>query len=619
MRSAEIQDLRGVLAEDPLRALQTIPGAATGDDFRSEFSVRGSALRQMGFAVDGIPAPWLVHGVQAVDDTGTIAMISADVLDEVTLTAGAAAQPYGNRTGAWVDTIVREGSRDAVRLTGSLSATGASGVVEGPLGGARRGAWLVSARQSYIDWLLRQLDREDATTFGFSDAQAKVVFDVRPRHRVQFTAVAGRSTLHEGDESPTPNGTAVGRSATGVAIVSWQATLGSTLVLTQRAAASGLRYRNTNAFRQDVAEGRAWVWTGRSDAWFVARPWLALHGTVALDRDWASGQRAQYSSVGGAVPGLRSWSIFEQQRWRMGQALNVHLTPARTVSLDGGARHDHEDLEGTTTWSPWVVTRWDLAGRWTLRAGAGRAAQVADLLQVAAARQPLVPERARYLDGSVAYRVTPATEVHLAVYDRQETEGLFLDTPTARLVADVPVVPFASGLWANRLQTSARGVEVFLRRRATQGVAGWVSCAYGRTRQTDTVTGERFWADFDQRHTVNLYATTRLSSRTSASARFRLGSNMPVPGYFDQRGDELVLAPTRNTLRLPTYARLDLRVNRTYNFQTRRLTLFAEVINVLNRENLGLTDGTIRSDASVTGFVEKLFPVLPSVGLRVEF
>jgi hypothetical protein len=60
-------------------------------------------------------------------------------------------------------------------------------------------------------------------------------------------------------------------------------------------------------------------------------------------------------------------------------------------------------------------------------------------------------------------------------------------------------------------------------------------------------------------------------------------------------------------------------VSRTYHFTKRRLTLFAEVLNVLNRGNVGRTDGTVRSNGSVTGFVETLFPILPSAGIRVEF
>lgn len=56
---------------------------------------------------------------------------------------------------------------------------------------------------------------------------------------------------------------------------------------------------------------------------------------------------------------------------------------------------------------------------------------------------------------------------------------------------------------------------------------------------------------------------------------------MPVPGYFAGEADALVLAERRNQARLPAYARLDQRLNRTFNFTRRRLTLFAEVRHVL--------------------------------------
>jgi hypothetical protein len=49
--SADLQNLRGVLADDPLRAVQVLPGVATGDDLRSEFSVRGTDFAHMNFTV----------------------------------------------------------------------------------------------------------------------------------------------------------------------------------------------------------------------------------------------------------------------------------------------------------------------------------------------------------------------------------------------------------------------------------------------------------------------------------------------------------------------------------------------------------------------------------------
>jgi hypothetical protein len=61
---------------------------------------------------------------------------------------------------------------------------------------------------------------------------------------------------------------------------------------------------------------------------------------------------------------------------------------------------------------------------------------------------------------------------------------------------------------------------------------------------------------------------------------------VPAPGYYEQKGEEFFVSSMRNTLRLPTYSRVDVRANRTFNWARKRLTLFAEVINLMNRDNV---------------------------------
>ncbi len=146
--AAEIQNLRGVLADDPLRAVQSLPGVATGDDLRSEFSVRGSNFSHMHLTVDGFSTPYLLHSIRAVEDassSGSIAMINSDILQDVALLNGGYQQRSGNRTGAAVEFTVRSGARDRARVRTAVSGTSASIVAEGPLGGSKRGSWLVSA------------------------------------------------------------------------------------------------------------------------------------------------------------------------------------------------------------------------------------------------------------------------------------------------------------------------------------------------------------------------------------------------------------------------------------------------------------------------------------------
>jgi hypothetical protein len=230
------------------------------------------------------------------------------------------------------------------------------------------------------------------------------------------------------------------------------------------------------------------------------------------------------------------------------------------------------------------------------------------------------PERAIHADLSIEHRLGSSARVQVTFYDREERD--FLRRPGAEpRIAGGQVWfenPFAT--FENRLNGSARGVEVFVQRLDASGFSGWVSYAYGRHRYRDGVDHESFWGDFDQRHTANLYGLYRLSPRTSLGAKLRIGSNFPAPGYFTEIDGRPFLSSRRNELRLPSFARLDLRVNRTFTWSTRRLTLFAEVINVLNRENVRYNPPSIDSRTlEARRLYESLLPVVPSAGLLIEF
>jgi outer membrane cobalamin receptor len=104
------------------------------------------------------------------------------------------------------------------------------------------------------------------------------------------------------------------------------------------------------------------------------------------------------------------------------------------------------------------------------------------------------------------------------------------------------------------------------------------------------------------------------------SLRWSYGSGFPIPGYLRQSGTLYYLANSRNQLRLGPYSRTDLRVNKAWTHDRWKLTLYGEVINLTNRSNYvfesfnGYTSST--RQAYVT--LDKLFPILPSVGLVFE-
>ena len=79
------------------------------------------------------------------------------------------------------------------------------------------------------------------------------------------------------------------------------------------------------------------------------------------------------------------------------------------------------------------------------------------------------------------------------------------------------------------------------------------------------------------------------------------------------------LVSERNTLRLPAYSRLDVRADRAFNWARRRLILFVDVANVLNRSNLRNASYSVDRAGRVFETTETLMPIVPSGGLVFEF
>ena len=276
--SGDIQNLRNLLTNDPMRAIQVLPGVSTGDDFRSEFVVRGSPFSRMTFTLDGVPTSFLLHTVQQIRDGGSIAMLNGDILDGITLLNGSYPQRYGNRLGAELDFHMREGSRDRAQLRFAVSGTDASVVAEGPLGGGKSGSWLVSARKSYLELLLRQIDDENDFGFGFSDIQSKLVYDVAPAHRAELTIVAGRSRLDQESTVEQLNEVQDGRNSAVLVNGGWRFTLSPRVVLNQHLALGVNDYSNVNAAGGELDRGSGRDVTWRADLAAIRSSTLTLEG-----------------------------------------------------------------------------------------------------------------------------------------------------------------------------------------------------------------------------------------------------------------------------------------------------------------------------------------------------
>jgi hypothetical protein len=617
--SAELRQLGGMTLDDPLRAVQSLAGVTAADDLYSELVVRGHGFEHLNYRLDGVPAGFLMHTIKLIEDGGSVSEINSDVLDHVSLLRGAYPQKYGGRLGAELDFASREGSRQRTRYNATASGTSASLTAEGPIGGASRGSWLASARHSYLDLFLKQVLRSSSVAFGFSDLFSKVVYDVSDHHRLQATLVTGRSRLdREAQELGDPDGLAVATHAGWLADTTWRHTISPRVTLTHQAFAAGEAYRNDTGQRVTAGHGLARDAGYRVDLGFTAATGGLVEAGASIERNRAARHHAF------RVPGWRilGGEDFDRSTSTAGAYGQLHWT-LRNLTVTPGVRVDRFALTRQVVASPWLQAEWRVPAGLTLTAGSGLAHQFPEIGEVVGHRgdSSLQPERDVLVDAGVEGRLGAAARWQVSAYDREERDLIDLPGQYFQIVNGVLRAPSTTSQYANRLNGHSRGIELMVQRKSPDALSGWMAYSLGRTRYVDAVAGERFDGDFDQRHTITAFARYVVSDRMSVNARWRLGSNRPIPGYLDARpGDLFFVSATRNGVRVPVYSRLDARFDRTYQWSRRRLTLFGEVINVFNRENVRpVTPGINTRTGQAFGPLDPMFPIVPSVGVTLEF
>ena len=624
LSGTEAKNLASVLADDPMRALQSAPGVAGDDDFDSRFTLHGAPYDQLGLYLDGILLHQPFHTVQGEGPSGSTAVFNGDMVATMTLQSEGYGLQYENRTAGVIDIESREASTDRIHVRGNASVPDAGLLAEGPFSRKNhKGSWLVSTRKSYLQYFLKNLAQDmPSMAFGFADTQAQFNYALTNTNVVSLKLIDGTSTLDRSSAANTLglNAAEFARYHYTLLNFGWRFTPNHSFVMNTRAAFTQERYDNTNALAQPLGYGNYGEWTAKSDAtwsWSESAQ-LQFGGTARPAR--GSGFANYYFDAngltetdwyhGGAVYG---GGYMQQSFTRLAKGL--------TLSFGGRwdtVRANHQSAlspQASLAYAPWDSGRFSLA--W------GRYTQFPDVDSFYAENGSahLLPARADHIAASFEQRLNLQTRIRVEAFERNDTNLLFQPLADARLI-DGALHPdsFQSPL-TNTLTGTTKGAEVFIQKRTANGWTGWASYTYSRSEMFDRLTLIHFPSDQDQGHTFNGYLSYRLRPSINLSAKFSYGSGFPVPGFFTLQDGNYYLAPERNLVRLPDYQRLDIRMNKAKVLKYGKMTLFVEVVNVLNHGNYRFDsyngyDGNTRQ-AYIS--LSEMFPILPSAGVTFEF
>jgi hypothetical protein len=611
---------------DPTRYLQALPGVANDSDFDGLLYVQGGDGGQNRILLDRVSVSDAYHF------GGVVSVLNTDVIERVELMPGGYTAEYGDALSGVLQVRRRVGNPVATRGTASINLLSANGTAEGPIGNDGRGSWLVAARRSYVDQVLKGRAEGPTALPAYWDVDARL-------YRRGDAGDFRLGLLRSGDRlsarlsdtftfAPAESSGLVWDRAMTLATLNWERPAGSWAL--SQAVAYGWRDQSivlAGGLPQHAsADTRSFDW--RLDAKQAPRRGLGFASGVQLTHT-----HTQYdldiNRLSILEPDRRSnpRSPLDTARVLAGyEGRNAYLagyaqTDARladsTLDVTAGVRVEHGTRSRETAATPRLRVRWRTP--WdgvSVHAAAGSYRQFpADRLEAdpTIGNPDLAAERADHYVLGVARAFARGGRVSVEGYWKNLSDLIVYD---AGAPAGAP--PFV-----NTGTGQARGVEFLLHLPRVRWDA-WLAYSLGRVTYRDFPGAAEYAPAQDIRHTVSFVGRYRPSESWTLGVRFRAQSGRPYTAVVGREDvsefvdgvDWVPVLGQYNGSRFPGYGRLDVRAERAFRIGNTRLNVAAEVINVLNRRNLydyRYVDGYGRAEP-----VEML-PILPTLGVAVAF
>ena len=163
---------------DISRIVQSYPGVAFSPiGYRNDLIVRGGSPSENRFYLDGVEIPNINHFSTQGASGGPVGILNADLIREVNFYTGAFPTDKGNALSSVLDFKLRDGDMERNSLKATLGASEVSLASNGHLG--KKTSYLVSVRQSYLQFLFDMLGLPFLPTFTDAQFKLKTRFDAR--------------------------------------------------------------------------------------------------------------------------------------------------------------------------------------------------------------------------------------------------------------------------------------------------------------------------------------------------------------------------------------------------------------------------------------------------------
>jgi hypothetical protein len=625
---------------DPVKVVEDLPGMARPSFGTGQLIIWGASPSESRTYVDGVEIPALFHG-SALRST-----INGDLVRDVTLTPGAYGAEYGRAIGGAVRIETKDLPETGVHGYVGADTLDGSGMVTVAIGERVRVG--VAARYGWLDAALRATGAPNVDQFflvpRYLDYQGKAQIALRQHESLDVVFLGSDDALSEIIPEVDP---ARARSET-IGVGYQRFYLHYRRLLDDGSSVDVVPFAGHDTSSLDAVFGAnpaelhesTWRWGLRATDRSRLTPWAKL--TLGVELDGSSAQVFREGSllippregditVFGQPPG----AAIDTDNWTAGV---IDVAPYLVTDLDigplsvsSGLRVDGyllqtsrqtprvgetpaiglEQLQAEV--EPRLSARLRVNQALSILASAGIYTQPPDPADLSAVfgNPKLGAETADHATLGELLRVTPTLSLETLGFCKWMS-GLAVRNPSPNPQLAQALLPEGVG--------RAYGLQLLVRQQPWRGWFGWIAYTTSRSERMDTPSSGWRLFDYDQPHALTVVASKELGPWT-AGVRFRYARGLPrtpvVGAFYDARDD--VYQPVfgaQNSIRLPDFWQLDLRIDRTFVLgESAKVLVYVEGLNVTNRANgeqyIYNVDSSRRS--TITGL-----PVVAVLGARVD-
>lgn len=590
--------------EDISRMVQILPGVSPANDQRNDLIVRGGSPAENLTMIDGIEIPNVNHYPTQGSTSGPIGMINVKFINNVDFSTGGFSARYGDKLSSVMHISFREGYRKRFLSDINLSTAGFGGVFEGPLF-SKKGSFLFSVRKSYLN-LIRGAIRLAAVP-DYWDFNLKTVYDFNKNTKLTFVGVGGLDKISfEGESSEisdeNPYGKAKGNQEQFTAGFNLKNLFRKGYIQTVAANSTAFTDIENRDLRTDAM--KFYYKSTESDFNFKSEAFYQINSTNNI----IFGGGARYikfkyenffnsdtTSFGYVIPEI---NVNRKDEFYKGSAFAQYTLKlfSNKVILNAGARFDYfSGIKNKNAISPRLGISYSFLSTTTISASSGIYYQSPEYIWL------MSDERNKNLEFMKATHYVAGIE-HLFTSDiRFSLEGYYKEYKNYPVSTLVPTYVLISGgtengpnlLFGEAVSKGfgySRGIDVSLHKKLTgNGFYGMLNYSLSESKVTGLEGGEKP-GSFDYRHNLTVIAGYQIAEDWLVGLKFRYTTGRPYTPIDEQSsiaaGREVSNFSDFNGARFKDYNRLDLRVDKKWNFKNLTIVSYFELQNVFNTENV---------------------------------